>query len=122
MSARPPRSTRPYTPLSLHDALPISTDTLKLLFSADVSTDNTCDNIFHLVGGSLYNGNPDPDVSAWDGACRDLIDVRGYSLRADQQLGDLTLTSITAYRDRDSFFLTDRDFTDRKSTRLNSSH
>jgi len=87
------------------------TDTLKLLFSADGSHDNTCDNMFHLVGGSLYNGNPDPDVSAWDGACRDLIDVRGYSLRADQQLGDLTLTSITAYRDRDSFFLTDRDFT-----------
>lgn len=87
------------------------TESLKLLFSADGSHDNTCDNMFTLVGGALYNGNTDPDVSAWDGPCRDRIDVKGYSLRADQQLGDLTLTSITAYRDRNSYFLTDRDFT-----------
>lgn len=86
-------------------------DTLKLLFSADQSRDRTCDNMFHLVGGALFDGNTDPDESAWDGACRDTIDVNGYSLRADQQFGDLTFTSITAYRDRDSYFLTDRDFT-----------
>lgn len=86
-------------------------DTLKLLLSADRSWDHTCDNMFTLVGGALYNGNTDPDVSAWDGACRDDSTFGGYSLRADQQLGDLTLTSITAYRTHTQSFLTDRDFT-----------
>ncbi|HXE77330.1 MAG TPA: TonB-dependent receptor [Rhodanobacter sp.] len=87
------------------------TDTLQLLFSADRSRDHTCDNMFKVVGGALYDGNTDPDVSAWDGPCRDHSDVKGYSLQADQQLGDLIFTSITAYRDRTSNFLTDRDFT-----------
>jgi iron complex outermembrane receptor protein len=37
--------------------------------------------------------------------------VRGYSFNAEQKIGDLTFTSITAYRHRDTYFLTDRDFT-----------
>lgn len=87
------------------------TDNLRLLLSVDGSRDRTCDNMFTLVGGSLYNGNTDPDVSAWDGACGRSADVKGVSLRADQRLGDLSLTSITAYRERETAFLTDRDFT-----------
>lgn len=87
------------------------TDTLKLLFSVDGSRDRTCDNMFTLVGGALYTGNTDPDVSAWDGACGRATDVKGASFRADQTLGDLNFTSITAYRERETTFLTDRDFT-----------
>lgn len=87
------------------------TDTLKLLFSVDGSRDRTCDNMFTLVGGALYTGNTDPDVSAWDGACGRATDVKGASFRADQMLGDLKFTSITAYRERETTFLTDRDFT-----------
>ena len=86
-------------------------ENLKLLLSADGSRDRTCDNMFTLIGGSLYTGNTDPDVSAWDGACGSSRDVKGVSLRADQRLGDLSFTSITAYRERETAFLTDRDFT-----------
>ena len=87
------------------------TDTLNLLFSADHSRDHTCDNMFKVIGGALYDGDTDPDVSAWDGPCYDKREVEGYSLNAEQKLGDFTFTSITAYRDRNSSFLTDRDFT-----------
>jgi iron complex outermembrane recepter protein len=87
------------------------TDSLRLLLSLDGSRDRTCDNMFTLVGGTLYDGNTDPDISAWDGSCGRSADVRGASLRADQQFGDLAFTSITAYRDRETAFLTDRDFT-----------
>lgn len=87
------------------------TDDLTLLFSLDGSKDRTCDNMFTLVGGTLYSGNTDPDVSEWDGSCGRAADVRGASFRADQRFGDLTFTSITAYRDRETAFLTDRDFT-----------
>jgi len=87
------------------------TDTLKLLLSIDASHDNACDNMFKVIGGALYDGNTDPDESAWDGACVDRRNVRGYSLNAEQKIGDLTFTSITAYRHRDTYFLTDRDFT-----------
>src|SRR3546814_15559400 len=37
------------------------TDTLELLFSADKSWDHTCDNMLRVVGGALYDGDPDPD-------------------------------------------------------------
>src|SRR3546814_7966177 len=67
--------------------------------------------MFVLVGGALHDGSTDPDVSAWDGPCESERDIRGLSLRADQQIGGLTLTSITAYRKTDTGFLTDRDFT-----------
>src|SRR3546814_1039752 len=67
--------------------------------------------MFTLVGGSLYDGNTDPDVSAWDGACGSTANVKGVSFRADRKSGDFTFTSITAYRERDTTFLTDRDFT-----------
>jgi len=87
------------------------TDTLDLLFSADASRDRVCDNMFSLVGGSVYDGNTDPDVSAWDGPCGHEVKVRGFSFRADQQMDGATFTSISAYRKRDSTFLTDRDFT-----------
>src|SRR3546814_4197321 len=85
------------------------TDTLDILISVDDSHDATCENMFVLVGGALHDGSTDPDVSAWDGPCESERDIRGLSLRADQQIGGLTLTSITAYRDR-------------KSPRLNSRH
>lgn len=87
------------------------TDSLTLLASLDGSRDRVCDNMFSLVGGSLFSGQTDPDQSAWDGPCRRSLDVLGGSLRADQALGQLTFTSITAYRERESDFLTDRDFT-----------
>lgn len=87
------------------------TDTLDVLLSIDDSHDDTCDNMFKVIGGLLADGNTDPDVSAWDGPCNSVRDVSGISLRADQKLGGLTLTSITAYRERETKFLTDRDFT-----------
>lgn len=93
------------------EALAKPTDTLDLLFTADKSWDKTCDNMFKVVGGTLYDGNTDPDVSAWDGPCRDNSRIGGYSFQANQKLGDLTFTSITAYRYRKQDFLTDRDFT-----------
>src|SRR3546814_924224 len=80
------------------------TDDLSLLLSADGSRDRTCDNMFTLVGGSLYDGNTDPDVSAWDGACVSTANVKGVSFRADRKSGDFTFTSITAYRERDTTF------------------
>lgn len=87
------------------------TDTLDLLLSVDGSRDRTCDNMFTLVGGALHDGNTDPDISAWDGPCINERDVKGISLRADQRFEHTTFTSITAYRERESAFLTDRDFT-----------
>lgn len=96
--------------LRLH-VLARPSDTLDLLLSFDDSQDRTCDNMFKLIGGSLFAGDTNPDRSAWDGPCRSARDVRGLSLRADQKLGDLTLTSISAYRTRETAFLTDRDFT-----------
>jgi iron complex outermembrane receptor protein len=87
------------------------TDTLEVLLSVDDSHDDTCDNMFKVIGGTLANGNTDPDISAWDGPCASVRDVSGVSLRADQKFSGMTLTSITAYRERDTEFLTDRDFT-----------
>src|SRR5690606_34442322 len=88
------------------------TDSLELLFSTDRSWDHTCDNMFKVIGGSLYDGNTDPDVSAWDGPCLDDRIVGGYSVQAEQSLDNgMTFTSITAYRDRTTAFRTDRDFT-----------
>src|SRR3546814_17388571 len=81
------------------------------MLGADGSRDLTCDNMFTLVGGSLYDGNTDPDVSAWDGACGSTAHVKGVSFRADRKSGDFTFTSITDYRDRATTFLTDPDFT-----------
>lgn len=86
-------------------------DTLDLLLSADDSRDSTCDNMFRLVGGALYAGNTNPDQSSWDGPCLSRRHIQGISLRADQKLGDSTLTVISAYRSRKTEFLTDRDFT-----------
>jgi len=87
------------------------TDDLDLLLSVDDSSDDTCDNMFRVVSGTLYTGNTNPDVSAWDGPCNSQRDVQGISLRADQRFSGMTLTSISAYRDRETSFLTDRDFT-----------
>src|SRR3546814_2883152 len=83
-------------------------------WSSDVCSSDlhTCDNMFKVVGGALYDGDTDPDVSAWDGPCFDDRIVGGYSLQAEQALGNgMTFTSITAYRDRTTAFRTDRDFT-----------
>src|SRR3546814_10048805 len=62
------------------------TDTLDILISVDDSHDATCENMFVLVGGALHDGSTDPDVSAWDGPCESERDIRGLSLRADQQI------------------------------------
>lgn len=98
------------------------TERLDLLLGFDDSHDATCENMFKVIAGSLFKGDTDPDNSAWDGPCNSKRDVRGVSLRADQKLGDLTLTSISAYRERETAFLTDRDFTAAPilSTGLNS--
>jgi iron complex outermembrane receptor protein len=88
-------------------------DSLELLLSVDDSRDDTCDNMFRLVGGQLYTGNTNPDESAWDGPCNSERRMRGVSLRADQSFATSTLTAISAYRKRDTEFITDRDFTSR---------
>lgn len=88
-------------------------DSLELLLSVDDSRDDTCDNMFRLVGGQLYTGNTNPDESAWDGPCNSERRMRGVSLRADQSFATTTLTAISAYRKRDTEFITDRDFTSR---------
>jgi iron complex outermembrane receptor protein len=89
------------------------TDSLDLLLSVDDSRDDTCDNMFRLVGGQLYTGNTNPNESAWDGPCNSERQMRGVSLRADQRFATTTLTAISAYRKRDTEFITDRDFTSR---------
>lgn len=87
------------------------TDDLEILLSMDGSRDRTCENMFTLVDGALHDGSDDPDVSAWDEPCGTKADVKGASLRVDRMFDAVTFTSISAYRERDEYFLTDRDFT-----------
>ena len=86
-------------------------DDLEVLLSLDGSRDRLCENMFTLVDGDLHDGNDDPDVSAWDEPCGTKMDVKGASLRVDKEFEATTFTSISAYREREEYFLTDRDFT-----------
>ena len=87
------------------------TNSLDMLLSFDASNDKTCENMFKIIDGVLFNGNTDPDSSEWDEACESERDIGGVSLRFDKEFENITFTSITAYRDRETTFLTDRDFT-----------
>lgn len=98
------------------------TESLDVLLSLDSIKDNGCENMFRLVGGSLFTGVTDPDRSAWDGPCESDREAGGVSLRVDQRFDTMAFISISAFRKRDTSFLTDRDFTVQPilSTGLNS--
>lgn len=92
-------------------ALSRPNDSLTVGFNFDLSRDNACENMFKVIGGSLYAGDTNPDKSAWDGPCTSKRDASTMSLRVDQEFDSVTLSSISAYRERETEFLTDRDFT-----------
>jgi iron complex outermembrane receptor protein len=98
------------------------TESLDVLLSLDSIKDNGCENMFRLVGGRLFTGVTDPDRSAWDGPCESDREAGGVSLRVDQRFDTMAFSSISAFRKRDTSFLTDRDFTVQPilSTGLNS--
>lgn len=84
---------------------------MDVLLSLDSSKDETCENMFRVIGGSLYGGVNDPDRSAWDGPCESDREAGGVSLRVDQRFDTMAFSSISAFRERETSFLTDRDFT-----------
>ena len=98
------------------------TESLDVLLSLDSIKDNGCENMFRLVGGAIFTGVTDPDRSAWDGPCESDREAGGVSLRVDQRFDTMAFSSISAFRERDTSFLTDRDFTVRPilSSGLNS--
>ncbi len=67
--------------------------------------------IINLLGGQIEPNAPSAYRGYQDFAPRNLVDNRGVSLQADWNLGNWSITSITAQRKVDSFFDTDIDFT-----------
>jgi iron complex outermembrane receptor protein len=88
------------------------TDALDVLLSADVTRDRGAANFQDVIGGAVYplDGFNGRDRSiATNGRDSFERDTGGASLRAVGQLGDYTITSISAYRKLESLLSTDSD-------------